>query len=66
MMTAAELAQLAGVDVRTVRHHLRHHRLDGARRSGKIWLIPDATGAAWAAQYTPYGTLRQPRARPAA
>jgi hypothetical protein len=41
MMTAAELHAAADVEPGTLRHHLRRGHVPGARRSGRVWLIPE-------------------------
>lgn len=61
-MIVAEVAERAGVSVRTVRGHLASGRLKG-QKIGRDWHVTEAACRAWLRTYTPYDTLRGKRGR---
>lgn len=59
-LTVAEVAELTGRDVSTVRRHCASGIIAGATKVGRDWSIPEAAVAAYR-EYQPYASLRQPR-----
>lgn len=62
-MSVAELADLAGVDPKTVRRHCARGYIEGADKPGRDWVIPVAGAEKYLRSYTPYqGNTRSGRA----